>query len=403
MEGTFVGRQTIYDGDYNKFAYELLFRRDERNVADLDDPDLATSQVIINTFMEIGLENIVGSRPAFINVTGDFFAGRYPLPMSSEQVVFEVLETVKPTPPIMDGMRWLTNQGYKIALDDLVLNDETLPMLELATYAKFDVLALERNELERAIPQMRQRGLKLIAEKVETPAHFEMCKELGFDYFQGYFLSYPDVVHTETVASNRAVIISLIAQLQNPKVTVHSLEKLIAQDVVLSYRLLRYINCATFSLRREVDSIAQAILLLGLNAIRNWATLLLLSRVNGKKPREVMGLALIRARMSQLLAHRLDTLDPEQAFTTGLFSLLDAIMEMPMDHLLDQMPLTMPVKLALLEHEGELGEMLAAVIHHERGEWELLQHQRLTPEDMNRAYLDAVQWAEESSKQLLSE
>ncbi|PKM43310.1 MAG: hypothetical protein CVV05_15825 [Gammaproteobacteria bacterium HGW-Gammaproteobacteria-1] len=399
-KGTYVGRQPIYDRALDVYAYELLYRRGNVNRATFSDGDLATTQLLINTFMEIGLENIVGSRPAFINITGDFFTGQYPLPMSHEQVVFELLETVEPTAEVINGVRGLVEQGYRIALDDYLLRQDTLPLLELASFVKLDVLNMQRDELARTVERLRRRDLMLIAEKVETPADYDACRELGFDLFQGYFFSYPDVIQTHTNTANRSVVIRLIAQLQDPSIDLREVETLIAQDVILSFRLLRYINCATFGLRREVDSIRQAIMLLGLATVRNWATLLLLSQFDDRKPRELMTIALIRARMCELLSVTDPRIDAGQAFTTGLFSLLDAMLDVPMENLLDQMPLSLPIKLALLNREGVLGTLLDDVVRYERGQWDGLAERDAVSIDYNSAYLAAMSWADNSSKAL---
>lgn len=399
-KATFIGRQPIYDRGLDVYAYELLHRRGKENQATFTDGDLATSQVIINIFLDVGLENLVGSKPAFINITGDFFTGDYPLPVSHEQVVFELLETIAPDTNVIAGVRRLVAQGYRIALDDYLLRDDTLPLLELASFVKLDVLAMTADELARTVERLRHYPLQLVAEKVETPAHYEMCRALGFDLFQGYFFAHPDVIHTQTTSANRSVVLSLIARLQNPDIELREVEQVIAQDVILSFRLLRYINCATFGLRREVDSIRQALMLLGLATVRNWATLLLLSQIDNHKPRELMTIALIRARMCELLANSDPAIDDNQAFTVGLFSLLDAMLDQPMETLLDQIPLSMPIKLALLDREGELGTLLKTVICYERGEWDSMVLHGVTTIDYNRAYLAAVNWADNSSTAL---
>lgn len=402
MDTAFVGRQPIYDSRLELFAYELLYRRDHNNVATFADAEQATSEIIVNTFMEIGLENIVGSRLAFINVTGEFFTGHYPLPMTNEQVVLEVLEDTRPEPDVIEGMRELTERGYQLALDDFVLQPECMQFLDFATFVKLDILALGRDELARVIPTLRKRGVRLIAEKVETLTDYAMCKEFGFDYYQGFFFSQPDIVHAPTNPSNRSVIISLISQLQNPDIDLAKLEQLIAQDTVLSYRLLRYINCATFALRREVESIQQAIMLLGLAAVRKWATLLLMSQSGNEKPQQLAVMSLVRANMCELLSQRLENVSGEQAFTVGLFSLLDAILDTPMVELLDQMPLSMPIKMALLEREGPLGRLIEDVVRYERGDWAELSDKEIRPADYRMAYLTAVRWADESAKLLLA-
>lgn len=398
-KNTFIGRQPIYDRALNVYGYELLYRDNTVNAAQFTDGDLATSQVIVNTFMEMGLERLVGSRPAFVNVTHDFFVGQRPLPMSNEQVVFELLETAVVDEPLIAGVRALTARGYRIALDDFEPTPETEPLLALASFVKLDVQALDGERLATLVPQLRSHGVELIAEKVETRAEYEQCRALGFDYFQGYFFSRPDVLHTATPSTNRAVVLNLIGRLQDTETDVRELEKIIAHDVVLSYRMLRYINCATFGLRREIDSIQQAVMLLGLDAVRNWATLILASQLADNKPRELTTIALIRARMCNLLAPARN-IDGQQAFTVGLFSLLDAMLDTPMEELLDHVPLATPIKLALLTREGTLGALLDAVIMFEGGEWSQIPGGNDILVDYNSAYLAAIHWADDTVDRL---
>ncbi len=399
-KSTFIGRQPIYDRALNVFGYELLYRDNGLNAASFTDGDLATSQVIVNTFMEIGLERLVGSRPAFINITRDFFSGERPLPMSAEQVVFELLETVEVDATLLDGIGNLVAKGYRIALDDFIPTPERMPLLELASFVKLDVQALPEKQLASIVSDLRKYPPRLVAEKIETHDEYARCRELGFDYFQGYFLSYPDVIHTPTALTNRAVVINLIGKLQDPDTDVRELERTIAHDVVLSYRLLRYINCASFGMRREIDSIQQAVMLLGLDAVRNWATLILASQLAHNKPRELTTIALIRARMCALLSVTRPGIDSQKAFTVGLFSLLDALLDTRMEELLDQIPLAAPIKFALLNREGELGELLDTVIRLERGEWQVIAEQRDITVDYNNAYLSAINWAETTADQM---
>lgn len=397
----FIGRQAIYDRKLHVFAYELLYRHCADNKAVIVNGDHATSQIITSLFIELGLENIVGSKPAFINITGDFFLGDYPLAMSPEQVVLELLENIEPSNEIIAGARRLTEHGFRIALDDYLLKQKTRPLLELASYVKLDILQMSEQELNHTVTELRHHpSIRLIAEKVETPEQYKYCRELGFDYFQGYFFARPDVIKTHTTIINHAVVFNLLAQLRNPDITMPELEHLIAHDAVLSYRLLRYINSASFALRREIDSIQQALMLLGLDAVRKWSTLLLLAQASAHKPPELMTLALIRARMCELLAITHEGIDFNQAFTVGLFSLLDAMLDQDMASLLDQLPLSMSVKLALLNHDGPLGNLLHMVINYERGQWDgLVLHEDMSI-SYQSAYLAAVSWAD-SSTQLL--
>lgn len=276
---SFIARQPIFNPDLSLHGYELLFRHGRTGSAQFEDANRATSQVIVGAYLDHGLENIVGSLPAFINVGSEFFRGNYPLPMRTEQVVLEVLESVPPEPEIVEALRQLKAQDYRIALDHFVYREALEPLLALADYIKLDTLALDEAALTLEVDHVRRHSkAKLIAAKVETEALHALCTRLGFDYYQGYFFSRPEVVESQAAKHNRVLILKLLTQLQQEETEPGDLEQIIVRDVALSYRLLRYINCATFALRREVDSIRQAILLLGLDAIRKWATLLLLGQ-----------------------------------------------------------------------------------------------------------------------------
>ncbi len=400
VEDLYIGRQPIYDRDLSVVAYELLFRDDQENRAEFDDGDYASTQVIINTFMELGLENIVGSSPAYINLPRAFFTGEHPLPFTSEQVVLELLEDVAADPLTLSGLARLRHEGFKVALDDFEHEEARLELLDHADVVKVDLSITDMAILPERLADYQQRGLKVLAEKVESQEDYQRCHELGFDLFQGYFFCEPKIIRGKPLPSNRLSIMNLLAKVQDPKVQVAELESLISKNLTLSYRLLRYINCATFALRREVDSIHQAILLLGLINIKNWLSLMLMSKGGADKPRELMTTALLRARFCELLAAERRGLNREQAFTVGLFSVLDALMDQPMDELLDAMPLSTEIKLALIDHEGELGRLLAGVTAYERGDYTGLKQMGIDISGYRGHYLEAISWADEATRTL---
>ncbi len=230
----------------------------------------------------------------------------------------------------------------------------------------------------------------MLAEKVEDRETWQQCLELGFDYFQGYFFARPNVVQSRPMPSNQLAILQLMGQLNGPDVSDHELESLISQDVSLSFRLLRYINSAPFGLRRRIDSIAQAIMLLGRDS------LLALSRLDSS-PRELMMTALIRARMTEQLARRLDRYDHESYFTAGLFSVIDAMLEQPMAQVLGQLPLSETLNRALLKKEGQLGKVLKCVIAWDEANWAEPRHEVLDTDQLCQAYLEAIDWAGETA------
>ncbi|MDH5185328.1 MAG: EAL domain-containing protein, partial [Gammaproteobacteria bacterium] len=193
MLDVFVGRQPIYRKDLSLYAYELLFRGNaETQQARVIDNDAATSQVLYNTFVEIGLENIIGEHRAFVNLTERFLLGEFPLPCDNKRLVLEILEHVKVTDILVDAVKDLKKDGYKVALDDFIYRPELKPLIPIADIIKIDLLALSEQQLRRYVTILRDKShAKLLAEKVETQAQYELCQELGFEFYQGYYFSKP--------------------------------------------------------------------------------------------------------------------------------------------------------------------------------------------------------------------
>ena len=247
----FVGRQQIYDCDLNVMAYELLFRSSNENRATYEDEDVATSQLLVNALVEIGLENLVFRRPAFVNFSRNFIVGKCEIPFDSEQLVIELQDSIKPDPEIMAALKSLRDVGYTIALGGYVENDKRQELLGVVDIIKFDLRNFRAAKLAQEVNQLKKLPVKLLAEKVETTEQFERCKELGFDYFQGYFLSRPQVVEGTTIASNKIAILRLLVNLRDPQVTFDDIVDLVKQDVSLSLMLLRYVNSAEQGVRRQ--------------------------------------------------------------------------------------------------------------------------------------------------------
>src|SRR5262244_1494198 len=254
----FVGRQPIYTPQLDVFAYELLFRRGEMQHADVTDGNQATAHVLVNTFLELGLDTLVGSKRAFVNLTRDFLLQDYSLVFPADRVALEVLEDVAVDTDLLEALRNLSAQGYTIALDDFFYQEHLRPLVELADIIKIDVLASGRTTVAEQVELLRQYDVQLLAEKVETQDDFTYYNTLGFEYFQGYFFCRPDVVKGQRLPTNRLIILELLAKLQNPGTTFRELEALISRDVSLSYKVLRAANAAMFTRARKVESIQQA-------------------------------------------------------------------------------------------------------------------------------------------------
>ena len=400
MSHSFIARQPIYDRELKVHGYELLFRSSETNRADIVDGEDATSQLLVNALMEIGLAELVGSQPAFVNFTASYLLQGLPAPMAREQVVLEILEDVTPTEELLAALTKLKAEGYTLALDDFVYEEAKRPLVELADMVKLDVMGLSRPELESHVAQLKHFDVALLAEKVETQEEFEHCKTLGFDYYQGYFFCKPQIVKGARTPSNRMGILRLLSRLQDPQLEFGELGDLIAQDVSFSYRILRYINSAEFHRSRKIESIHHAATMLGLQRIRTWATILAMSKVDDK-PYELILTALVRARMAESLSKEAKVLD-QHAFTVGLFSALDALTDQTMDDLLKALPLSDEINQALQNHAGELGSLLGLVLAYERGDWGTVDRGHLDPDVVSKAYFDSLRWTRELNRSLLS-
>ncbi|NOX77175.1 MAG: HDOD domain-containing protein [Gammaproteobacteria bacterium] len=402
MTQIYLARQPIYDRDLTLVGYELLYRASQENYAQVaeGEGDAATAQLLVNALLEIGLREIVGEHYAFVNLTEYFLKNGLPAPIATHQIVLEVLEDVNPDAELIDALKKLREDGCTIALDDFIYDESKRPMVELAQFVKVDLMAMSTAELEEQVKQLRTfPKLRLLAEKVETQEEFEHCKTLGFSYFQGYFFCKPRVITGAKTPSSQLALTRLLAKLQDPDLDFGELQTLVAQDVSLSFRILRYINSACFGYSKQVDSIQRAITMIGLKTIAAWVTIIAMSRVDDK-PHELMLTALIRANLAERLAVAFGQ-NPQHAFTVGLFSALDALTDRSMDSLLKTLPFTEDINTALLHHKGPLGQLLALVLAYERGDWEAVEHSTFDTHELGDNYLESMRWAEDISKALL--
>ncbi len=395
----FVGRQAIFDLKMDTYAYELLFRDGDASAANVTDGNRATSQVINNAFLVIGLEQVVQHHYAFINLTREFLLGEIPFPLPPGKVVLEVLEDVAVDSELVASLKDFKNKGYKIALDDFILSDKNSVLVPFADIIKVDLMALTQKELIEQVKLLKQYNVKLLAEKVETKQEYELCKQLGFEYFQGYYFCKPDIVAGKQLPPNRLALLEMISTLQNSDCSFEELEVIISKDVAISYKLLRIINSSFYSLAKPVASIQKALVVLGLQALRNWVTVIGLSQIDDK-PKELINSSLVRAKMCELLAVEL-AYDKSSAFTVGLFSMLDVLMDQPLQDLLDKLPLANEVSEALIGYNGNLGKLLAMVVTYENNNWEELEKIASVPvSTLRQAYLNSIEWSSEITSQI---
>lgn len=398
MSETFIARQPIFDQHMNVYAYELLFRGgDDMDDAGVIDGDSATSQVLMNCFVEIGLQNIVGQHKAFINLTRTFLSNSSLLSVAPpDQLVLEVLEDIDPTEQIIETLKALKKLGHTIALDDFVYDPKFEPFIALADIIKIDVMEISREQIAEHVNRLKIKGIKLLAEKVESYDEFEFLKDLGFDFYQGYFFSRPKLISGKTVSPNQLAVLELVAKIYNPDIEVDELSEIISSDVSLSHKVLKFINSPASGLRTRVESIQQAVVLLGLSTIKNWVTILALA-TGSQKPAALNTTALVRAKCCELLARSAKLPKPEGFFTVGLFSALDAMLDQPLEVLLQELPLSEEANLALLNQAGEQGQTLHCALAMERNDFGVIEFGGLGIAELSALYLDAVAWADELS------
>ena len=399
MDDIFVARQPIYNKSNFLIGYELLYRAGDTDVAEFTDGKIASSEVILNSFMNIGLDGLVGSAKAFINIPEELVINESFTPMFENQTVLEILEDINPTDEVVAGVKRLKAQGYEIALDDFKYTTEYERLLELTDYVKIDVIELDVDEVVQQLKYIEKFNVKLIAEKIETQEIYESCENLGFDYFQGFYFCKPQLVKKKHTPSNKIVVLNILNKLENPDYDLDDVENTLALDAVLTFKILRYVNSAAFAQRKEIESIREALVLVGGNTIKKWATLILMTQLMEGKPQALFVTALVRAKMCELIAEQRGE-NSEQMFTIGLLSLIDALMDTPMIDLLDELALSASVKLALLDYAGESGWILNNVIDYEKGKWNDLLEQGIDAKSYFSCYMEAVKWADSTVKAL---
>ncbi|MFN8223765.1 MAG: HDOD domain-containing protein [Gaiellales bacterium] len=359
-----VARQPLFDVRRKARGYELLYRDDPAAITAARSDSDATSSTIVTAF-ELGLSTIVGASPAWINVTEDLLCSDLLEVLPPDRVVLEVLETVRPTPAVLDALDRYRSLGYRLALDD-VTGAAPSQIADRVHAVKLDYRLTDKSRLAETVAALRRRGLRVVIEKVETYEELADCVAAGCDLYQGYVFGRPEISSGRRLSTAAASRVQLVSALRDPNVELSDLEKLVVQDVTLSYRLLTYINSAHVALGRRVESIRQAIVLLGLHKVRNWATLLLLTDLDAGRP-DLVESSAIRARMAEVIGPKLRLKD-DTAFTVGLLSRLDVLVGMPFADVLDGLPLATEVKDGLLG-SGPYADLLAEIVAYESGEF----------------------------------
>jgi EAL and modified HD-GYP domain-containing signal transduction protein len=391
METVFIGRQPILDRAGHLYAYELLHRNRAEALSAQGDGDSMSSDMLLNAVLEVGVRRICGGHRAFINVTRNLLLNGSIDSLPPEGVMLEVLETVTVDDQLLECIRELRDKRFEIALDDYECRPDRDALLAYADVVKLDVLALDRDSLQRHVERLKRLDLLLLAEKVETPEMHRELLRMGFDLFQGYFFARPEVYAAQRLLPNRLTILRLLASVNDPAITPESLSNIIRSDVSLSITVLRWANSPTLGLLQSVESVERAIIVLGLQTLRNWVSLVALSRLDGL-PSQLSTTVLVRARTCELLAAAAGRAAASDYFLVGLLSTLDIILQTAMPLALEQVALAPHQKAALLSRAGDAGAVLDAVIDLEEGRKPACLG--LSAQSIVGCHLDALQWTD---------
>ena len=396
IEQVLIGRQPILDGQGKLYGYELLHRRpgEDRTVA--TDGDRMSSELLLNAVLEVGLPALANGHRAFINATRNLLMNPALDTLPPERIVLEVLESVSVDPPLLERLRMLRARQFEIALDDFVCMPARNSLIPCAHIVKLDVLALGEVELERHVQTLKGRPVRLLAEKVETRAMYDRLIALGFDLFQGYYFARPELYRGQRIRPNKLVLLELLARVNEPNITPDDLSAIIRGDVSLSVTVLRWANAPMYGLRQPASTGERAIVVLGLQTVRNWVSMLALARM-GVSPSELLTLLLVRARACELLAAAAHRANPAGYFIVGLLSGLDIILQIDMTVALERLPLSAPQKSALLMRCGDKADALNAVEALERGDLAAAHFAALGDRIIADCYLAGLAWADSLS------
>ncbi len=405
----FLARQPILGRDQHLVAFELLFRTAGSTEANVTD-DAAATAAVISHASQLGMEHVVGAQLAFVNVNAVALMSDYVRFLPADKVILEILETVKATPELIARVAELKSLGFKFALDDVVADsDNVRKLVELVDVIKIDVKGVDPARLPALTEALRREHKKLLAEKVETLEEFSMCLELGFEYFQGFYFARPVILSGKKIAPSELAILHLL-ELVDSEADNRTIELAVKRDALISLNLLRLVNTPAAGVRGRIDTLGQALEVLGRRQLQRWLQILLYAAPGAKVEMNLplLQMATTRGKMLELMSLKLhpgQRAAADTGFTVGIMSLTDALFSMSMEDILDTVDVADEVRLALLEREGEYGDMLNVVELVEKAKCgraltAALRQLDLTIKDLREIELAAFEWINELAQEV---
>lgn len=396
MSEVFIGRQPVLDTEMNVFAYELQFHQgmnpNEKTIE-------ATEALIKKTQEEIGFQSIVGEHTAMLHLPSQLIS-QDSLPTFDEehQLVLEIPNTVLGDAGVLRNLKELKSTGSSIALDNFIDEDSSVKLASISDFVKIDSDKYDELKLKTMIDDLHEKDVKAIALKVDTEEKFQHLKKLGFDYFQGYFFNNPVMINGQKLTGNKLVLLQLLAKVNDPKTDFNELSNIVSQDVALSHKLLIAINNPAAMIPIQVDSVGDALRYLGLKRLKFWVNMLMLSGMSDV-PKELLTTSLMRAKFCELLAEATGrNSDKDSFFLVGLFSNLGAFFRTPIEEIVDDIPLSEDIKLALVKREGPMGAALDVLVAIELEDVSVanLQFENLGIAEISKFFMVANAWAQQA-------
>ncbi|MBH0069104.1 MULTISPECIES: EAL and HDOD domain-containing protein [Pseudoalteromonas] len=395
----FVARQAIFNRSKKVVAYELLFRDSPKNYF----PDIAegqaTARLIMENQLNLGTRHITSGKKALINIGPESLKLDLCAFLPCQDVVIELLETIEPTDDNYELCRGLFHSNYKLALDDFVYKPQWDRFLKLVKLIKFDIAITPLSEIQPIVTKLQaHKQIKILAEKIETQEDYELAFDMGFDYFQGYFFAKPTMIKQNDIDYNYGLVVAIYAEIMKQSPDIKTIASLFELDAALAYKLLRLINSGVFPIQSQISSLKQALVYLGHERLKKFVSLIVTAHTAGKKPAELMQVCIVRARFCELVAKKVNKSQSGEAFLTGLFSLLDAILDQPMSLLVEKLPFPDEIKTALLGDKNTLYYILNVVKAYETGSWWALEQAvlllNIDSAILPPLYQQSVDWAD---------
>lgn len=396
MSEVFIGRQPILDREMKVFAYELQFHQ---GLNPNNETVAATERLLRKTEADIGFKAIVGNHTAMMQLPKELIKkSNLPDFDSPEDIVLEVPNDVVKDVDVLSSLKELKIAGNPLALENFIDNESSVKLASISDFAKVDPDAYSEIKLKSILEELHAKGLKVIAQKVETEEMYNYLKKLGFDYFQGYFFTNPVIINGEKLSGNKLTLLQLMAKINSPETDFSELSEILSQDVALSHKLLVAVNNPATMIPVKVESVADALKYMGLKRLKFWVNMLLLSNLDDV-PQELLTSSLIRANFCEQLAVKAGhSLDKDSFFLVGLFSNLGAFFRSPIEEIVAEMPLSDDITEALVNKTGSMGEAIKVFQALERSDSSItsLTYESVGISEIGNIFMESSAWAQQA-------